>query len=219
MNKYYIIFIFLSLALAGCSFHYSVKDFGNKKIFYKNFNEAFYGRSATIQFKKGEVLKAGEGMLINNDTLYGVKTNIKEVVGGVALSSLEKINYPASNNNIAIIILKDGKKYSARSLSTIHDSLHFVELKTIYSLSEIAPISSVKKISYKSKSGNVIPGLTVGAIAGALAGAVKTVSGNSSGDNMDKLSEYILIYTAAGAAIGAITNWLLGTNYIYIFNN
>ena len=67
-STYYLIVVFISLVILGCSSTYTIKDFSSKEKFYDDFNNFAKDKNVEVQFVNDSSLTIGNGAIIIRDT-------------------------------------------------------------------------------------------------------------------------------------------------------
>lgn len=97
MNKYYTIFLLLSLFIIGCSSNYTIKDFPSKDKFYQSFNTSVGYKDIDITLtNNSQVTKFGGGIL-KQDTLY----TLNDVF---PLETIKNINYRTKGGGGSVLV-------------------------------------------------------------------------------------------------------------------
>ncbi len=221
MRKSIFVLLSLSFILTGCSSYYSIRYY-NSQIEYQNkFNDFAGGKTLKIIMNNDSTINDAEGVVINNDSLnYTVsEENTKNTHMKISSKDIEKIDYLSSDYKSANIVLKDGRKVSAKDLKAMkNDSLSFIDvtpeiLKTSISLKD------VKEVTYTNRWLGVPGGLLFGFFTGfgvGLLGTFPTYDGGMT-KTYDRFGS-TLEGTALGIVIGPVAGWIVGAKKTYKFN-
>ncbi len=76
MVKKYLIGIFTSLVLIGCSSTYRISDFSSEEKFYEDFNNFTKDKNVKVTLSNDSVFYSNNGTEIIRDTLYTLKNSI-----------------------------------------------------------------------------------------------------------------------------------------------
>ncbi|MFA6025643.1 MAG: hypothetical protein WC727_04320 [Ignavibacteriaceae bacterium] len=158
-----------------------------------------------------------DGTVIENDILFSFGKLEEKKNMRFELSDISEINYSSNDYQTAIVLLKNGGELTAENIRIIHDSINFVEIKTLITKNNIVPIDKVKTASYKNRWRNIPLGAITGILSGGIIGYLW---GNNVKDyHGDYQGSFGLI---GGAFLGFITCGVLGSvigrNIIYQFN-
>jgi len=218
MKNIYFAVVLSLLLFAGCSSTYRVSDFSSKEKFYNDFNNSFKSKEVKVTLINDSTFTASEGAVVKDSTLISyVKVEEKKNMF-LARSDLREINFENNEINTATVMLKNGDKLRAENVSIVHDSINFVELKSLLAKNNIAPINKVKTILYKDRWRRIPLGILAGAPLGAFSGIVfrKLLDTRDEKGNPDYFIG-VIDMAVVGVLAGCIISYLIGFDEIYQF--
>ncbi len=216
---YYLIVVFFSLVISGCSTTYTIKDFSSKEKFYEDFNNFASSKSLDAELINGTTITVINGYILG-DTLYTTGFRIDRKSGEIALSDIKKIDYTGSDYKSANLLLKNGSQISVEEVNFRNDTLSY----TNSIRQEVAmPLSHIQKVSYKNRWFSTPAGFLSGSIIGAYIGSkFPSYSYHTSMSTGKQESEQninsALYGLGSGVIIGTVIGWLIGYTYTYQFN-
>ena len=216
---YYLIVVFFSLVILGCSSTYTIKDFSSKEKFYDDFNNSVKDRNVEITFTNDSSFASNNRVAVEGDSLYLLSQYVVKTNAKISLTQLKEINYTNNRDTYALLTLKDGEKLQAENIQPENDTLTFIKVSTLYAATALASLDKLKTVSYKNRLWGMPEGFLIGIPSGYVLGimigtSIASESSNQSG--MPGLFEFYGPYM--GAVIGAFTGWLIGRTYTYQFN-
>ena len=217
-STYYLIVVFISLVILGCSSTYTIKDFSSKEKFYDDFNNFASSKSLDVELINDSSITVSNGFILG-DTLYTPGFRIDRKSGKIALSDIKKIDYTGSDYKSAKLLLKNGSQISVEEINFTNDTLSYTNSIT----QDVAmPLSKIKKVSYKNRWFSTPAGFLSGGIIGAYIGSkFPTYSNHISNSGIQGSEQNInsaLYGLGSGVIIGTVTGWLIGYTYTYQFN-
>ena len=123
-STYYLIVVFISLVILGCSSTYTIKDFSSKEKFYDDFNNFASSKSLEVELINGSSINVSNGFILG-DTLYTPGFRKDRKSGKIALSDIKKIDYTGSDYKSANLLLKNGSQISVGEINIRNDTLSF----------------------------------------------------------------------------------------------
>ncbi len=216
---YYLIVVFFSLVISGCSTTYTIKDFSSKEKFYEDFNNFASSKSLDAELINGTTITVINGYILG-DTLYTTGFRIDRKSGEIALSDIKKIDYTGSDYKSANLLLKNGSQISVEEVNFRNDTLSY----TNSIRQEVAmPLSHIQKVSYKNRWFSTPAGFLSGSIIGAYIGSKFPsysyhTSMSTGKQEIDQNINSALYGLGSGVIIGTVIGWLIGYTYTYQFN-
>ena len=219
-STYYLIVVFISLVILGCSSTYTIKDFSSKEKFYDDFNNSVKDRDVEITFTNDSSFASNNGVAVEGDSLYSLNLYVVKANAKISLSQLKEINYAGNNNTDALLTLKDGEKLQTENIQPGNDTLTFIKVSALYAAAALAPLDKLKTVSYKNRLWGMPEGFLIGIPTGYILGIMigTSIESGSSSNQSGMSSLYEVFGPYMGAVIGAFTGWLIGRTYTYQFN-
>ena len=218
---YYLIIVFISLVILGCSSTYTIKDFSSKEKFYDDFNNSAKYKNIEVQFVNDSSLTIDNGAIIIRDTLYALGFRTHKKFGSIAISKIKNIDYITSDYKSANLLLANGEQISVEDISIANDTLKYSETKKILTRTKVSLLDGIKKVSYKNHLLGIPSGFLIGAVSGFGVSYILDHQFVNKNDPDKQSSKNIFIYIAGvplGALTGIIWGWLNGYTYTYQFN-
>ena len=222
MKIFDLLILLLSLLIIGCSSTYRVSDFTSRDKFYNDFNKFVRDKSVKVTLVNDSSFYVENGAQIKNDTIYSFGQEIITRNKKIPSSDTVEINYTDSIPNSAEIILKDGEKYQANQIEFNGDSIYFCYQDRISTTNKISSSDKVKSIGYKNHWITLPLGFFAGALVGAGVGGIISVydAQHVSGEDAKDFPYLVPLFggIVVGALCGSVVEWIIGWNYIYLFN-
>jgi hypothetical protein len=89
---------------------------------------------------------------------------------------------------------------------------------TLYTLTGVFPVESIKKINYSAKDGSELIGILSGFLIGRIAAALAIESIKKKGDWGEDYEIVYFVFMVPAAIIGGVTGYFIGWNTTYQFN-
>ena len=228
MKNIYFAGAFILFFFTGCSSTYKVTNFPNKEKFFEEFNDTFKEREAKVTLINDSSFSIYNGAFVVNDTLFSLVNFEGKKSRSIALAEVSDIKYTGTDITHTLILLKNGDELKAENIRRSTDSIYFEET-TEYIKSPIAPINSLRKVSYKNRWIETLTGIPAGFVAcGALGYSLgKTTANNTDPGIMTDQhpkseSEQQLENFGSGAfmglIVGGIGGYFIGYPITYEFN-
>lgn len=220
--KYFAVTLFFVL-FAGCSSTYIINNFSTKEKFYDEFNNSFKAEEVKVTLTNDSSLTASDGAIIKDSTLIAYVKLEEKNNRRFALSAIADISYTRDDYQTASILLKNDYKINAESVKIIHDSIYFVELKSLITTINI-PIAVVKTASYKNRWKGVFLGSITGLLSGGIIGylfgkATMPKPSKVQGGEHDESEDVsgLLLGSVAGFISGGFAGYIFGYTINYEF--
>ena len=217
---YYLIVLFSSLVISGCSSTYTINDFSSKEKFYEDFNNSVKYKNINVTLSNDSSFSVPYGAILSDDSLLTI-TNIKHTVK-LRHSSVKEIKeyydtdftYPLHE-----VILTNGKELKGDDVRILPDSsVEYTVRGNVFG--EKIPLKKVKEVNYKNHWLGIPSGFLIGAVSGFGVSYIIAQFVNRN-DPEKRSSENIYIFFAGlplGALTGTIWGWINGYSYTYQFN-
>ncbi|HUX60910.1 MAG TPA: hypothetical protein VMV32_06330 [Ignavibacteriaceae bacterium] len=217
---YYLIVVFFSLVISGCSSTYTIKDFSSKEKFYEDFNNSVKYKNINVTLSNDSSFSVPYGAILSDDSLLTI-TNIKHTVI-LRRSSVKEIKeyydtdftYPLHE-----VILTNGKKLKGDDVRILPDSsIEYTVRENVFG--EKIPLKKVKEVNYKNHWLGIPSGFLIGAVSGFGVSYILDQFVNRN-DVYNRSHKNIFIYIAGiplGALTGTIWGWINGYSNTYKFN-
>ncbi len=227
-NYYPLLFSLLSLFLVGCTSYYTARQYSSPKEFYEDFNDFAKNKNLKVTLRNDSTFITDEGTQVLNDSLILINKFQKTEIKVLQLKEIKSINdfYDADSNHLFKIILRDGKELDEKEIKFLPDSSIQILITNTITSSYSIPLSKVKEVKYNRRWLGIPFGSLTGALLGTIAGAVGIIPVYESHPNFSggqtwdiETGGAMIVGFGTGTIIGGILGWLIGYDYIYVFNN
>ena|SRR5665647_1634442 len=89
---------------------------------------------------------------------------------------------------------------------------------TLYTLTGVFPVGTIKKINYRTKDGSELVGILSGMLIGGIASAIAIESIKKYGEWKKDFEIVYLVFMVPSAIIGGVTGYFIGWSITYQFN-
>ena len=207
------------IVLAGCSTTHYLKYSKSDNQFYEDYNNSAGHKAIEVAFTNDSVMYYDNHSVIRDDTLYYFETESEEKNYNLPGSAIGSIHYTTNDLKNADLVLDNGEKLKAESISIYADSISFTGIREWISKKTLAPVDELKIVSYKNHWKGVIPGVLGGILLGGALGATGWIYHPMDGGNTETFAqaEATALGAISGLLIGGVVGYLLGFNVNYQF--
>ncbi len=222
------IFLVFAFILTGCSSYYTARQFSSSKEFYKDFNDFAKNKNLKVTLINDSTFITDEGTQISHDSLVLIRKSQETEMKILHPKDFKSINdyYDTDSNHVYKIILNDGKELDEKEVKFFPDSSIQISQINTFTKPYLIPIKQIKRINYNRHWLGIPFGSLTGAVLGTLAGAAGIIPVYEShpnfygGQTRDiETGGAMILGFGAGSIVGGIIGWLIGYNYVYVFNN